>query len=377
MRLLTQIITPAFNVNLNMYMLIVLEMANTSLQYGNNDGSAFAYCTYGMLLSSLFSDYEKAEAFGKLALDLNERYTNAELQYRASNTFGGFIDHWRNHVRSSTAYLRQAYLDSIAVGDVAFAGFPAMGIIYHDLGAGINLTEVLEETKIYLDFLRRSKNEGLEAVLVLYQQIILNLQGQTESLTSLSDEAFDEETFINVTAKNSLSALASYYVYKAQVLYIHEEYAKALEMALLAEQMGALFGSAYTGSEQVFYSTLIRAALYPTLPEAEQPASWETMARYRGQMKIWADNSPENSGSRYALIAAEMARLVGDDQQALDLYDEAIALATTHGFLQNAAIANELAAKFQLARGRRTLRAPTCWKPTRATWPGAPPPRPS
>lgn len=356
MRLLSQMIAPAFNVDMNLYMLIVLEMANTSLQYGNSDGTAFAYCSYGMVLSSLFNDYVQAEEFGKLALKLNERYTNTDLQYRASNIYGGFIAHWRGHLRESTEYMRQGYLDSIAVGDVSFAAFPAMGIIYHDLGAGVKLSEVLEENTIYLDFLRRTKNETSEVVLLLYQQIILNLQGKTYSRTSLSDDSFDEQKYLEVSAPLSPTALVSYYVYKAQVLFIHEEYAAALEMAQQAEQMSALLGNTYTGSELVFYAALIRAALYPTLTNEEERASmWKHMETGRDQMKIWAEHSPQNSGSRYALIAAEMARLSGDYEQAQALYDEAIELATTHQFTQNAAIANELAARFYLERGKRTF----------------------
>jgi predicted ATPase/GAF domain-containing protein/tRNA A-37 threonylcarbamoyl transferase component Bud32 len=355
MRLMAQLITPSFNVNTMVYMLIVLEMANTSLQYGNGEGSAFAYCTYGMILSSMFGDYERAESFGRLGIDLSERERNAELRYRSYNTFGGFIDHWRNPIRNSTKYIRQAYLDCVGAGDIGFAGFPAMGIIINDLGSGVALNEVLDQNKIYLEFLRRSKNTGLEEVFVLFQQVIYNLRGQTSSVTSLSDDMFSEDEFVTNLAQSSLTSVASYYVYKAQVLYLHEAYQEAYEISKQAEQMKPVLGGVYTGNEQVFYSSLIRSAVYPSLPEEEKQACWEVLEQNLAQMKLWAEHSAENSGSRYALMAAEMARLANDDLQAQELYDEAIASAHENGFIHTKAIANELAARFYLARGKRTF----------------------
>ena len=52
------------------------------------------------------------------------------------------------------------------------------------------------------------------------------------------------------------------------------------------------------------------------------------------------------------LIAAELARIQGEDWRAAGLYETAIAGARKNGFFQEEALANELAAKFYLAHGR-------------------------
>jgi PAS domain S-box-containing protein len=72
-------------------------------------------------------------------------------------------------------------------------------------------------------------------------------------------------------------------------------------------------------------------------------------------MKTWVDSCPENFLHLYLLVAAEMARTSGDWSAAADLYDEALASASEFGFIQNEALANELAGKFWLGRGKKKI----------------------
>jgi hypothetical protein len=50
-------------------------------------------------------------------------------------------------------------------------------------------------------------------------------------------------------------------------------------------------------------------------------------------------------------VSAEIARLEGRDADAIRLYEEAIRSAHDHGFVQNEALAHEVAARFYAARG--------------------------
>jgi PAS domain S-box-containing protein len=66
------------------------------------------------------------------------------------------------------------------------------------------------------------------------------------------------------------------------------------------------------------------------------------------------ENCPENFRNRAALVSAEIARIEGRELDAERLYEQAIRSARENGFAQNEGIANELAAKFYLARGYET-----------------------
>jgi PAS domain S-box-containing protein len=68
-------------------------------------------------------------------------------------------------------------------------------------------------------------------------------------------------------------------------------------------------------------------------------------------MKVLADNCPDNYLHKYLLVTAEIARISGQDLDAINLYDRAIDSAGESGYVNNQAVANELASKFWLERG--------------------------
>ena len=66
---------------------------------------------------------------------------------------------------------------------------------------------------------------------------------------------------------------------------------------------------------------------------------------------MWAANCPENFVTRVALVSAEIARIEGRDFDAMRFYEQAIRSARENGFIHIEGIANEVAARFYLARG--------------------------
>src|SRR5262249_1204547 len=107
--------------------------------------------------------------------------------------------------------------------------------------------------------------------------------------------------------------------------------------------------------EYVFYSALACAAHHDGAPEDERPGLGETLAAYHAQLVAWAVHCPANLGTRAALVGAELARIRGEPDRALELYEQAICTAREHGFVQNEAIAYEVAARFHRARGQALI----------------------
>src|SRR6185437_6026542 len=102
-----------------------------------------------------------------------------------------------------------------------------------------------------------------------------------------------------------------------------------------------------------YYAALTLAALHD---HASAPARrWEELLALRDQLREWADVNRRSFGDKHALVSAEIARLEGRALEAMRLYEEAIALAREHGFVQNEGLAHELAAKFYAARGFATI----------------------
>src|SRR4029453_5957682 len=75
------------------------------------------------------------------------------------------------------------------------------------------------------------------------------------------------------------------------------------------------------------------------------------------EQELWASaaNCPQNFENRASLIGAEIARLEGRELDAERLSEDAIRSAHENEFVQNEALANELAARFYAGRGLQTI----------------------
>src|SRR5262249_24526145 len=104
-------------------------------------------------------------------------------------------------------------------------------------------------------------------------------------------------------------------------------------------------------AEYHYYSALSRAASVDSSPAGERQRYVDALIAHQKQHEIWARHCPENFENRAALVGAEIARIEGRVLDAEQLYEQAIGSARSNGFVNNEAIAYELAARFYGARG--------------------------
>ena len=142
-----------------------------------------------------------------------------------------------------------------------------------------------------------------------------------------------------------------YWVRILQVRFFAGDYEAALDASIRAQ---GLLSTAPTQIELVEYelfSALTHAGFAtPHLPMNAAGTSTPWWQHLR-KLEFWARNCPENFENGAALVAAEIARIEGQDRDAMRLYDRAIQSASESGFVHNEALALELAARFYEARG--------------------------
>jgi PAS domain S-box-containing protein len=108
-------------------------------------------------------------------------------------------------------------------------------------------------------------------------------------------------------------------------------------------------------AEYHFYSALSLAGAFHSATEDSREEQIAALADHHRQLEIWAENCPENFENRWALVGAEIARIEGRELDAERLYEAAIKSARTNGFVQNEALAYEVAARFHSSRGLETF----------------------
>jgi signal transduction histidine kinase len=121
--------------------------------------------------------------------------------------------------------------------------------------------------------------------------------------------------------------------------------------AIAAEQyIDSVMGFMYVAIHNFYYSLTILAQYSP-----EHLESLHRVESNQQQMKQWAELAPSNFQHKYDLVEAEKARVLGDNWQAAKLYERSIQGARDSGYIQDEALAYELAAEFYLVSGMEEI----------------------
>ncbi|HUB14633.1 MAG TPA: ATP-binding protein [Acetobacteraceae bacterium] len=337
----------------NLLCLVIGRMANLSLEYGNSDGSCFAYVWLGAILGWHFGDYGAGFRFGRLGVDLVEQSGLDRFKARACLSFANVVCPWSCDVRTGLQWLQRALDAAQKTGDLTFAAYTHNTVITFLLVAGDPLADVRQQAEKALAFAQNSRF-GLVADMVAGSlRLVRTLQGLTPDFASFNDVGFDEGRFEQHLEADRRLAVAAcrYSIRKVQARFFAGDYAGAVAAAAKAERLLWTSVSFFESAEYHFYAALARAALCDAASAAERSQHLEALAVHHRQLQEWAANCAENFENRAALVGAEIARLDGRDREAMDLYEQAIHSAQANGFVHNEALANELTARFYAARG--------------------------
>jgi PAS domain S-box-containing protein len=353
---LTVLEEPAHFVDENLRYLVLARMVNLSLEYGNSDGSCVAYVNLGWLVGPRFGDQQAAYRFGKLGLDLVDSRGLERFRARVSQCFGYFVVPWSRHVRTGLRLLRRSLIAAQEAGDLKYAVYSRDRLVTFLLVAGDPLGDVQREAENGFEFAQKAKFGFIADILVGQLGLIRTLRGLTPSFYSFNDGDFDEDRFEQHLESDPALVFARcwYWIRKLQACVIAQDYPTALAAAAKAAPLLETRPSEFESAEYLFYDALARAGWHDSAPSEERLQCRALLAAAHTKISLWAENCPENFGSRAALVAAEVARVEGRELDAQRLYELAVRLARENGFAQNEGMANELAAKFYRARGYET-----------------------
>ena len=269
----------------------------------------------------------------------------------------GNVNVWTRDVRSNRAFVRRAFDAANRVGDLIYAGHCCNNLVTISLASGDPLGEVEREAVNGLEFARKLQFGIVVDMITGQLRLIRTLLGLTREFNSFNDAAFDEAEFERRLEANPNLALpaAFYWIRKLQARVWANDYSSALQAAAKAQKHLFTSRPFLEYAEYHFYAGLARAASCNVAFAPESAPHREALAAHYRHMEIWARHCPENFEDRRVLLAAEIARLEGRLLDAEQLYEDAIRLAVENGFVQNEALANEVAARFYAARGFATI----------------------
>ncbi len=353
-RLLTNLCSAAYRSDQSLFRILVLEAVNICLQHGLVVEACYSFSAYGLLLGSILGDFQTGYQFGRLALSISEKFNNPTQKCRTDFVLASTLVHWVQHARKADDVSDEGYKVGLDCGEFQFASYIQTYKLTNQIFQGINLPTMADTTTKDLAFSRQIKNQWAVDVVLGTRLVIANLCDESARETVFADDEVSEAEFLqNCDAHNSHSAACRFHIFKSQALYLYGRYAEARQASISAKKMLAyIFGTIYT-AEHNFYDSLIMVRMAADTDEDDRKRYLEQIEHNQKQMSLWAKNCEANYQHRYLLVAAETARLQGDDLTAMTLYDQAIAQAHTHGFIQNEALAYECAARFWLTRNKK------------------------
>jgi PAS domain S-box-containing protein len=350
--LLVDAVPSAYNGRPKLFPLMAMKAVNFSLLYGNTDQSGYAYAVHALMLAGVYGDMAQAFEFSEMALRLNDKFNNARLRGTLLHLHGDHVNFWRRHFATGVPILEQGLRACLEVGDLVYAGHLAFLMVWQANERGDRLEEVLALAARNGSVASQSHNDAVYETIQLEQQFVASLLGRTSDPLKFDAGGFDERASLATIAKAAFGCGMVFHPIMKQILaFLYGRHAEALDAARLAEPMlGAAMATPIEATHH-FYYALILTALYPSAPAAEQTQFSSLLEGKLKKLKLWADNCPQNYHNRYALVLAEIARIEGRPAEAMDLYEDAIRSARDNGFVQQEALAFELAARFYATRG--------------------------
>ncbi|MCP4137483.1 MAG: AAA family ATPase [bacterium] len=350
MSLLVNIFLSAYLTSPYLAIYISLRMLVFTLKHGISKMSVMAYASYGFF-QILFGNYPKAVKFVDLAFEVEKRLH--ATTYKSKIYFvKALVSPWGVHYREAIKYTNMGLRHSLENGDQNYAIYNIQGLILVMVNVGDPLNSISEVCKNYFDFIARSKDPGALNFLISSQQYVKCLQGNTKEKYSFDDEGFSEASHLEKILYDDIPIIKQrHYLLKARALYIMGDYMGA---SVALEETGKLqeyLKGSFEIMDYVFFNSLNAAMRADLDSPREKRKTVRVLNKDLKLLKKWNKNCPMNMEHKYLLVQAEKARIQGNVKKAMNCYDSAIASANKHEYVQNEAIANELAGRFYLSLG--------------------------
>ncbi|HEX4407141.1 MAG TPA: AAA family ATPase [Xanthobacteraceae bacterium] len=353
LRVLTFVYSATSFTNNNLFYMLICRGANLTLRHGTTEVSTHIYSGLAQTLGPVFHRYEDGIRFGKLACAVAERFGFVGAKSYFAMECASV---WSRPIQTAIDFIRLTFRIANETSDLAYAGYASMRLITDLLLQGTHLDEVWSQSQRSLEFESRINFRDLADVIISQRLFISNLRDRTNGLSDPVHRGQSEKGLeTRLTPERAPTLVCWHWILKLQSAFIFGDFELAQAAADKAASLLWATEPFIQYATYCYYRLLTLAARHETPPEQGSVKGLGELYEHLAQLREWADACHENFAHKYALAMAEIARLENRELDAERLYEEAIRLARTHGFVQDEACANEVAARFYAGRGFDTI----------------------
>ncbi|KPA11708.1 multi-sensor signal transduction multi-kinase [Candidatus Magnetomorum sp. HK-1] len=348
-RILTFVSSALYITSPEILPIVISKQIRLFIKYGNPPAASAIYSAYGMILCGMLNDIDNGYGFGRLALSLLKNFQTKEYWAKTLFRTGAFIFHWKEHVRNSLPLLEDACANSIETGDIEFLVFSRYVHGVYSFLAGVELSTIHKKVHTFLDEIPELKHLSAQHYKNLVLQLLENMMAPNEKPWIISGSYYQEEKTLQCHIDNKDRTLITMvYFMKAYLNYLFNNHEDALYCIEIGQDHISGIFSTFIVPFYYYLDALIRLALYEKVSRLEQRMHLKKVLNDLKRLKKWSKHAPMNHQHRCNLIQAEIHRVQKEIPEAMGHYDKAIRFAKENQFLNDEALANELATRFYL-----------------------------
>jgi predicted ATPase/signal transduction histidine kinase/DNA-binding NarL/FixJ family response regulator len=337
----------------NHCILLAFNVLIHTLKHGIAEEAICSYAGYGSMIYAMFNQAEEGYEYGKLALRLSDQFGGSKYECFASFVFNIIIRQAREPLRNTLLDFPGSYQKGFAAGDLLNAGGSIMQYFLYSYFSGRELPVIEQELQQHWPALLKSGHQMSIHMCEMLRQSILNFKGDTGDPCRLAGLYFNEDTVLpeSIKSNDGIVVFSIYFHRLLQFFYFGRTEAALEDLPHLEAYLDGVLGT-YCIPLVQFYKSLVLFA------SAEQTNGLKKFSYLAGAnrciraMQRYARTAPANNLHKLYLMQAERERLRGRFLSAANCYDRAIELAGRNEFLQEEALANELAARSSISAGR-------------------------
>jgi len=342
-RILANIAPSSYWGNPTIFPHIIFRMVQLAIKHGVTAASAFGFATYGVIMIGVLNKIKTGYPYGKIGLELINRFNAKEWIAQVYTPVFALINIWNGHIKHTLAPLLDSYHIGLETGALEFSCINANIYCIHAYVIGKPLDKLEPEIKDYSHIIHQYKQETNYMYNEVFRQSAQNFMGLAKDNLKLVGDAFNDEKLLEdgIESKNRTISFMIFF-HRGILGNYFGDFNYALDNSSKAnELLDAVLGKIEVAI-QAFHFGLANA--YAT--HENEGKRLKQLSGSIKKMKHWAKHAPENFRHKWYLLLAEKARLKNNTNRARDYFDKSINDALEYEYIQEAALASELASHF-------------------------------
>ncbi|MBN2529135.1 MAG: AAA family ATPase [Deltaproteobacteria bacterium] len=313
-----------------------------------------AVSSYAVLVTYFFNDLNFGQRLSNAAIDACKNKGFETFKGRCEYCHTVALLHRKATIQVLISRMEEAFKSCDNVGDTEWGTLMLYQKAVYRYFSGEPLQTVEEAFADYEPYLFRHGHQMYGCYHQIYRQAIANLTCCEKFESRLSGAFMNEEIVMTkLTQMGDLTAgVFLLHMHKLILCYLKGDLERALFHADEVTPLLKAAGGHFCVGVISMYMSLVRLSVLTKTPgilrdKAKQMLKQVGVAQKR--LNAWAKDAPHNYRNKYVLVEALRHQYLNKPKQARALFVEAINLARANHFVQEEALANELAGEYFLS----------------------------